>query len=867
MRKITLILVFLFFQVTLVAQLDYKNKSTLPGANYFTIVKNTRLHFDNIKKNKNQFTLSERKQEKQFERWAYYWKDRVDQSGAFPSETLGFYNAGILDADGKIVSQPNLSRNSRLTQESWTNIGPQQNPDTNGYPNFPQLGRLNAFLRIKHPTDRNLDVLFVGAPVGGVWKSTDNGATWSPKLDMVAGIGVTDIKTASTTTYDNYTTKPIYISTGDYDGGHVRSIGVLKSTDGGETFSSTGLSHTLSEQKSLSQLLVVDDNTVLVGDNQYIKKTTDGGANWSNIYDSGFTNSNFARVAAIGSNIMFTGLFDIYFSSDSGVNWTVVNTSNDQDKNAVTVGSDGNFYVQGQDGQIEKFTVGANTFANVGVIPGNYESQEGYNQALIFKDNMFVVGEFNGQTSIDNGATWYRSLNGYYQNDDGGPQENDGTYIHSDHHGLGLLDGQFEFWSVNDGGLNFITYDNISDQTPTIEYKSNGVVVTQSYNVAITPNSTSGDYIMANQDNDGFSREMHNGSMQWIAAVAGDGISAAINYNSPEIRYLGSQNGGIIKTRAGFTGNRAGSSSGDITGAAFVWPLEIHTTDPTILYAGGDDLYKITDPNGAADISTSISNAVKLNAGAGQIERIATHGNGVAVVGANASRLSIDAGANWTTITNPSGLTINSVDFDQSNMSIVYCTVSGYTSGSKVFKSTNGGTTWTNISTGLPNIVIKEVVLKQNQGTEILFVGTELGVYFKKESDNWAKLGQGLPNVDVRDIDVNYTADRLVAATFGRGLWDINIANETLGADTTKVDDISFNVFPNPVSDGRLNITVDQEYKDFNYVVYNILGGVVLKGKNSNGIIDVSTLGSGIYVLKPSKNSVALPGVKFLVTK
>lgn len=690
MRKTTLVLVFLCFQATLFAQLDYKNKSTQPGANYFTIVKNTRAHFDNIKKNKNKLTLAERKQEKQFERWAYYWKDRVDQTGVFPSETLGFFNAGIIDANGKIVNQANLTTTSRLTQESWTNIGPQQNPDTNGYPNFPQLGRLNAFLRIKHPTDRNLDVLFVGAPVGGVWKSTDNGATWSPKLDMVAGIGVTDIKTASTTTFANYTTKPIYISTGDFDGGHVRSIGVLKSTDGGETFSSTGLSYNLNEEKSLGQLLVMDDNTVIVGENQFIKKTTDGGANWADIYDAGFGNANFGRIASSGNNIMYTGIFDIYFSSDAGANWSTPKVSNDQDKHAVTVGSDGNFYVQGQNGQIQRYNIGAGTFSNVGTVPGGYEPQGGYNQALIFKDNMFVVGEFNGQTSIDNGATWYRSLNGYYQNDDGGPQENDGTYIHSDHHGLGLLDGQFEFWSVNDGGLNFITYDNINDQTPTIVYKSNGVVVTQSYNVAITPNSSSGDYIMANQDNDGFSREMHNGSMQWIAAVAGDGISAAINYNSPGIRYLGSQKGGLRKASAGFSGNLAGNSGGSITGAAFVWPLEIHTTDPTILYAGGDDLYKITDPNAAADISTSISNAADLNAGAGQIERIATHGNGVAVVGTTASRLSIDAGANWTTIANPSGVTINSVDFDQSNMSIVYCTVSGYTDGSKVFKSTNG---------------------------------------------------------------------------------------------------------------------------------------------------------------------------------
>ena len=66
-------------------------------------------------------------------------------------------------------------------------------------------------------------------------------------------------------------------------------------------------------------------------------------------------------------------------------------------------------------------------------------------------------------------------------------------------------------------------------------------------------------------------------------------------------------------------------------------------------------------------------------------------------------------------------------------MNEVYISVSGYSDGNKVFKSTDSGATWTNISEGLPNIVMKEIVLKQNQNTEILFVATELGVYFKNE--------------------------------------------------------------------------------------------------------------------------------------
>jgi xyloglucan-specific exo-beta-1,4-glucanase len=863
MKKITLLLIMLCCQFSLLAQLDYKQKSIAQGANYFDIINNTRTHFQELKLRKSSFAIKNKKEEKQFERWAFYWKDRIDSNGNFPSEILGYFNAGILDATGKIIA-----KKQKISTESWVNIGPQENPIANGYSNPPQMGRLNAFLRIKHPTDRAQDVLFVGAPNGGIWKSTNDGATWSAKLDNVAGIGVTDIKTASTTTtFANYTTKPIYVSTGDYDAGQIKSIGVLKSMDGGETFASTGLSHTISERKSLGELVVFDDNTVIVGENQFIKKTVDGGTSWTNIYDAGFGNANYGRVAYTGTNIIYSGNFDVYFSSDSGTNWTTPVVSNSQDKHAVTVGSDGDFYIQNQAGQIKKFNIGAGTFSNVGIVPGGYNSQGGYNQALLFKDNMFVTGEFNGQTSTDTGASWHRSLNGYY-NANGAGQAKDGTYIHSDHHGLGVLDGAFEFWSVNDGGLGYITYSDINDKTPTIIYKSNGVVNTQLYDVAITPTSTSGNYIMANQDNDGFSKEMHAGTMQWVSASAGDGVCAVINYTTPAIKYLGGQSGVLSKANAGFSGNYAGSSWGQISGAGFIWPLEIHTTDPTILYAGGGDVYKITDATANGDIATAIAAAVNLNSGAGQISVVSTHGAGIAVVGATASKLSVDSGTSWTTIATPTGVTINSVDFDQANMATVYCTVAGYTNGSKIFKSTDSGATWTNISAGLPNIVMKEVVLKQNQGTEILFAATELGVYVKYETGDWKKLGSALPNVIVNDIDINYTEDRLVAATFGRGLWHVNIANGTLGVDEKAINFTPFSAYPSPVLDGNLNFKVDQVNASFEYKIYNVLGGIVAEGKKelNSGIINVSKLETGIYMLKAYKDGIVFPTVKFLVS-
>ena len=123
----------------------------------------------------------------------------------------------------------------------------------------------------------------------------------------------------------------------------------------------------------------------------------------------------------------------------------------------------------------------------------------------------------------------------------------------------------------------------------------------------------------------------------------------------------------------------------------------------------------------------------------------------------------------------------------------------------------------------------------------------------KVGASDWTKLGQGLPNVNVSDIEINYTVDKLVAATYGRGLWNISILNSTLGVDevVTTVDETPF-IYPNPVTDGQLNIKLKDNSDSFNYIMYNAIGGVVQKGQLTSGLntLDVKNIASGIYVVR-----------------
>ena len=174
------------------------------------------------------------------------------------------------------------------------------------------------------------------------------------------------------------------------------------------------------------------------------------------------------------------------------------------------------------------------------------------------------------------------------------------------------------------------------------------------------------------------------------------------------------------------------------------------------------------------------------------------------MVGKNGITRSSNGGNSWTAMTQPSGQLVNSFSINAASTAgnTIYATVKAYNDGNKVFKSTNGGATWTNISGDLPNILMKKILFKQNQSSEYLFVATELGVYFSGNGGtNWNKLGANLPNVIVNDMKINYTNDKLYIGTFGRGMWEINIANATLGAEEVSFDHKP-TVFPNPVASG-----------------------------------------------------------------
>ena len=215
-----------------------------------------------------------------------------------------------------------------------------------------------------------------------------------------------------------------------------------------------------------------------------------------------------------------------------------------------------------------------------------------------------------------------------------------------------------------------------------------------------------------------------------------------------------------------------------------------------------------------------------------------------------------DGGSNWTDIS--AGVPnrwVTKVLASREDPNIVYLTLSGYRYGEDtghVYKSTDLGSNWFNISAGLPDIPINDIV-QDSFGN--LFVGTDVGVLATAdEGVNWSVVGANLPSVVVTDLHIHEGSQFLFAATFGRSTYKIDISNDILSNDEI-VFSSEVNIFPNPASE-MVTVSLKSTSEKASLIVYDVMGRLVkqqnFKGENYLRF-SVEDLQPGIYYLKISE--------------
>jgi PKD repeat protein len=722
---------------------------------------------------------------KQFKRWEEYWEGRVDQvSGEFPEKTAWDYYQEYLK------EYPDASRS---TSGDWTSMGPST---TGG--GYAGLGRMNCIgFRPGSP-----NTFYVGSPSGGIWKTTDGGSNWTCLSDDNASLGVSDIVVQSTT-YDDI----IYIATGDRDASDTYSVGVLKSTDGGTTWNTTGLNWTQNQQRRINRLLCDPNNnyTLYAATTAGLYKTTDGGTNWNLLTGTGFIDLEFkpgTSSTLYGSTTNGT----IYKSTDSGSSWSLINTiaGGNRTQLAVTYANSSVIYAVSANGSnalqgIYKSTDSGSTWSLVynslnllgWACDGSGTSGQGWYDLCIITDpsdaNLVFVGGVNTWKSTNGGTSW--SISNHWSSSCGGSATN----VHADKHFLAYQPNTGVLFECNDGGVY-----KTSNSGGSWQHIGSGLVTSQMYRLGV--GQTADDEVITGLQDNG-SKALLNGT--WYDVLGGDGMECLIDYTNENTQYGEYYYGNLQRTTNHW------STSTDITpsGASGAWvtPFCLDPNNHNTIFAGYTEVYKSTNQGSSwTTISTNLTSGNTLRS----ITVAASNSSYIYTATRYTIWRTTNGGSSWADITggNFPGNTITYITVKNDDPNTAWVTFSGYNNGNRVYETTNGGSSWTNISTGLPHIPVNCVIQNTQNTTDVeLYAATDLGVYVKVGNANWAPFMDGLPNVVVRELEIYYDSDpdnsMIRAATYGRGLWESDLYSFSLAPDAdfsadnltpTIVDTVSF---------------------------------------------------------------------------
>ncbi|WP_208921741.1 VPS10 domain-containing protein [Streptomyces capitiformicae] len=633
------------------------------------------------------------------------------------------------------------------------------------------------------------DTLYAAAASGGLWRSTDAGETfhsvWPDSRTQAMG----SVATAPDGT--------LYAGTGEPNpgGGSItyEGTGLYRSRDGGRTWTSLGLR----DSGAISAITIdpADPRRIYVaaagslyngGGDRGVYRSDDGGSTWERIL-AGANEFTGATEIVVDGDRLYAVLWDkrrrpdlrtyggvgsgVFRSTDGGESWQRLG---------------GGLPAAGSDvGRIGLGVAGDRLYAIVnkasGPFEGFYASTDGGdnwtrtpdNQALT--DSQSSFGWWFGKVWIDPRDTEHVHVAGVAlltTKDGGATWTADDTSMHVDHHAM-VWDPRRpgRVYLGNDGGV--YRSDSGGDGGWV---KSRHQPYTQLYSAAISPQDTT--RISGGSQDNGSLRSW--GGEKFNEYLGGDGEENLIDPTDVNKVFACYQYGNCFRSTDG--GDTLTYFADRTTYQRRNWftPVVFDPRDPKVLYYGSEVVNRSTDGGETwQPISHDLSGGPgpdPIYTNYGTITSIAPAGDGRTVyAGTDDGRVWVtrDLGATWTKLAEGRPW-VTRVVVDPKNPNRVWTTHSGYRSGSAlphVYGSTDGGRHWRNLSGNLPAAPVNDLVVARGG---ILYIATDQGVFTSVTSGGrWLRLGRGMPQVPVDDIEYDAGHHRLVAATFGRGFYEL----------------------------------------------------------------------------------------------
>ncbi|HMX79945.1 MAG TPA: T9SS type A sorting domain-containing protein, partial [Ferruginibacter sp.] len=240
-----------------------------------------------------------------------------------------------------------------------------------------------------------------------------------------------------------------------------------------------------------------------------------------------------------------------------------------------------------------------------------------------------------------------------------------------------------------------------------------------------------------------------------------DGMEGLISPTNAANIWGTSQNGSLYRSTNG--GN---SYSGMTKPSAGNWitPLASHPTVETTIYGGWTGFYRSTNSGS----SWTLLSGTTITAALDDIAIAPSNTNYLYASRGSTLHVSTDGGATWVTRTAPG--TISDICVHRTIPDKIYITTTAGSNNLQV--STNAGASFTSISSGLPAVAARSVVI-ENNAVQGLYVGMNTGVYYKNDTMSaWKNYTGNLPTVAVNELEIQYNAGKLRVATYGRGVWE-----------------------------------------------------------------------------------------------
>ena len=733
-----------------------------------------------------------------------------------------------------IAAGPGGGPSASLNTSTWTALGPGSLQTGGGLVS----GRV-AGLAVD-PTDSN--TIYSAAAGGGVWKTSDGGSTWSPLTDNQVTLAMGSIAVAPT----NHLR--IYAGTGEAnnsaDSNH--GNGILVSSDGGATwtletasgaFAGTAIGQIAADPTNAdiayAALGGYPQNGTYASHNG-IWKTTDGGATWTNLttsVDGGGAPWSAVVVDPNTSSIIYAAIGDygdsysnngIYRSSDSGTTWTLLSNGphgGSLGRVALAVAPGANtsgqhvLYVAASStsnyglvyfGRSDNADAATPTFTNLTSSTPNFLGGQGWYDIAVGVDSTGVVyvagvenynlgGQQHVLRSANLGVTWtdISIVNG--------------VEPHTDSHAI-AFDSSNRMILGSDGGV--FRYDPTGPSWSILNSNLNTIQFT---GIGLHPTSAAS-VVGGSQDN---GTEVYSGNLVWTETGGGDGGFSLFSQTNPAECYsvhpAASYGTGSFFQRSSDSCSSWSSATPGISygSANFYPPFVVDSANGNHVLLG--TLYENETTNAGTNWTvTGTPGSNGFNSGSADLDSIAVApANGsnpqiiyVATGGSFALSSHIfvtqNDGLLWTEhdlpacTTNGSfsyGCRVNQIVTDPNDptgqTAVVVIGLFSASGSSHVFRTTNGGTAWTDITGNLPNLPTWSVQIDADP-SRTLYVSTDTAVYFSVSPySTWASYGTGLPHAQGVDLELNRNLHLLGLATHGRGAWEIETPPHVTNVNTT----------------------------------------------------------------------------------